>query len=133
MPTPIHESFSEQVSNETKAQLNCIASGNNKAARFAARISSVRSGSIQLREFDSDDDIIIDQPYIQRQPNDQFQHDEAEYLAAVYEIACSQDGRELRKAAWTYILYSNGGKYLSTNQHLRFCLLFCDTRPVLAL
>jgi hypothetical protein len=25
----------------------------------------------------------------------------------VYEIACLQDGRELDKAAWTYILYSN--------------------------
>lgn len=26
----------------------------------------------------------------------------------VYEIACSQDGRGLDKAAWTYIPYSNG-------------------------
>jgi hypothetical protein len=26
----------------------------------------------------------------------------------VYKIACSQDGRELGKAAWTYIPYSNG-------------------------
>jgi hypothetical protein len=66
MPTTIHESFSEQVSKETKAQLDRIASGNDEAARFAARISSVRSGSIQLREFDSDDDIEIDQPYIQQ-------------------------------------------------------------------
>ncbi|TVY43760.1 hypothetical protein LSUB1_G001256 [Lachnellula subtilissima] len=38
MPTPIHESFSEQVSNETKAQLRRIKSGNDEAARFAARI-----------------------------------------------------------------------------------------------
>jgi len=25
----------------------------------------------------------------------------------VYEIACSQDGRELGKATWTYVQYSN--------------------------
>jgi hypothetical protein len=108
MPTTTHESFSEQVSQETKAQLDRIASGSDEAARFAARIFSVRSGSIQLREFDSDDDIEIDQPYIQRQPDEQFQHEEAEYPGVVYEIACSQDGRELGKAAWTYIPYSNG-------------------------
>jgi len=64
--TATHESFSEQVSQETKAQLDRIASGNDEAARFAARISSVRSGSIHLREFDSNDDIEIDQLYIQR-------------------------------------------------------------------
>jgi hypothetical protein len=108
MPIAIHESFSEQVSQETKAQLDHIASGSDEAARFIARISSVRSGSIQLREFDSDDDIGIDQPYIQRQPDKQFQYEEAEYPGVVYEIACSQDGRELGKAAWTYIPYSNG-------------------------
>lgn len=67
----------------------------------------MRSGSIQLREFDSDDDTEMDQPYIQRQPDDQFQHDEAEYPGVVYEVACSQDSRGLRKAAWTYIPYSN--------------------------
>jgi len=26
----------------------------------------------------------------------------------IYEIACIQDSRELYKAAWTYILYTNG-------------------------
>ena len=107
MPTTIHESFSEHVSKATKAQLDHIGNGNDEAARFAARISSVRSGSIQLREFNSDDEIEIDQPYILRQPDEQFQHEEAEYPGVVYEIACSQDSRELDKAAWTYITYSN--------------------------
>jgi hypothetical protein len=82
---------------ETKVQLHDIASGNDEAARFVARISSVRPGSIQLREFDSDD-IEIDQPYIQRQPDEQFQYEEAEYPGVVYEIACLQGGRELGKA-----------------------------------
>ncbi|KAI9735395.1 MAG: hypothetical protein M1818_006401 [Claussenomyces sp. TS43310] len=108
MPTTRHESFSEQVSQATKAQLERIASGNDEAAKFAAQISCVRSGSIQLREFDSDDSIESDHPYIQRQPDEQFQHEEAEYPGVVYEIACSQDGRDLDKAAWTYIPYSNG-------------------------
>ena len=107
MPTTIHESFSERVSEETKAQLQHIKDGNDEAARFAERISSVRSGSIQLREIDSDDDIGIDRPYIQRQPDDQFQHDEAEHPGVVYEVACPQNTRDLRRAAWTYIQYSN--------------------------
>jgi hypothetical protein len=108
MPTTIHDSFLQQVSKETIAQLDRIGRGNDEAARFAAGISSVRSGSLQLREFDSDDDIEIDQPYIERQPDDQFQHEEAEYPGVVYEIGCSQDRRKLVKAAWTYIPYSNG-------------------------
>ena len=107
MPTTIHESFSGQVSEETKTQLQRIKDGNDEAARFAARISSVRSGSIQLREIDSDDDTETDRTYIQRQPDDQFQHDEAEYPGVVYEVACSQGSRDLHKAAWTYIPYSN--------------------------
>ncbi|KFZ24289.1 hypothetical protein V502_01229 [Pseudogymnoascus sp. VKM F-4520 (FW-2644)] len=106
MPTTIHDSFSQKVSKETIAQLDRIACGKDEAARFAAGISSVRSGSLQLREFDSDDDIEID--YIERQPDDQFQHEEAEYPGVVYEIGCSQDRRKLAKSAWTYIPYSNG-------------------------
>jgi hypothetical protein len=99
MPTTKHKSFSEQVLKATIAQLDRIGSGNDEAARFAAQISSVRSGSIQLRELDSDDEIEIDQPYIQRQPDEQFQHEQAEYPGVLYEIACSQDSRSLRKAA----------------------------------
>jgi hypothetical protein len=42
MPTAIHKSFPEQMSKETKAQLNRIASGNDEAAKFVAQISNVR-------------------------------------------------------------------------------------------
>lgn len=106
MPTAIHDSFLHNVSKETIAQLDCIGRGNDEAARFAERISSVRSGSLQLREFDSDDE--IGRPYIERQPDDQFQHREAEYPGVVYEIGWSQEPTKLAKAAWTYIPYSNG-------------------------
>lgn len=34
-------------------------------------------------------------------------YEEAEYPGVVYEIGYSQDGRKLRKSAWTYIQYSN--------------------------
>lgn len=107
MPTTKHECFLEKVSTATKAQLEYIGKGNDEAAKFAARISSVRSGCIRLQEFNSDDEIDQDRPIIRRQPDDQFQHDDAEYPGVVYEIACSQDPRELVKAAWTYIPYSN--------------------------
>lgn len=107
MPTTKHETFIEMVSMATKAQLEHIGKGDDETARFAARISSGRSGDIYLQEFNSDDEIHQDQPIIRRQPDDQFQHDEAKYPGVVYEITYSQDPRELVKAAWTYIPYSN--------------------------
>jgi hypothetical protein len=109
MPTPIHESFSAQVSDATRRQLDSIAQGAGRAAEFAAHISSVRSGRIQLREFDPDDPVLkLSQPYIQREPDEQFQHVDAKYPGVVYEIACSQSGQDLDKAAWDYIPHSNG-------------------------
>jgi len=38
----------------------------------------------------------------------------------LYEIACSQDSRELGKAAWTYILYSNGNIKAVVGFELRY-------------
>jgi hypothetical protein len=97
MPTTIHERFTEQVSDFIKGQLKCIKSGNDEAARFAGQILSVRSGSIRLKEFDSDDDIEIDQAYIQRQPDDQFQHKDAEYPGVVIKTGVTQNTKELRR------------------------------------
>jgi hypothetical protein len=109
MPTTIHESFSGRVSDAIKRQLQKIAEGGGIAADFAARISSVRSGRILLQEFDPDDPILkSDRPYIQREPDEQFQHADAEYPGVVCEIAYSQDGKDLDKAAWVYIPHSNG-------------------------
>jgi hypothetical protein len=65
MLTTIHDSFLHQVLKETIAQLDHIRRGNDEAARFTAGISSVRSGSLQLQEYDSDDD--IEKPYVKRQ------------------------------------------------------------------
>lgn len=100
MPTAIHDSFLHNVSKETIAQLDCIGRGNDEAARFAERISSVRSGSLQLREFDSDDE--IGRPYVETG------HPVVVQYKAEYEIGWSQDPTKLAKAAWTYIPYSNG-------------------------
>lgn len=70
MPTTIHESFAAKVADETKPQLQEISNGQGNAAELAARIFSVRSGRIQLREFDSDDEIgSSDHLYIQREPD----------------------------------------------------------------
>ena len=89
MPTPIHESFSAKVSQETIAQLDSIGKGNGEAAEFVRRIFSVRSGSIRLREIDSDDDIETGgQSYILQQPDDQFEYEEAE-SGVVYKTAWS--------------------------------------------
>lgn len=79
MPTTIHESYLEQMSDKTKASLKRIRSGNNKAAGFVAQISSIRSRSIRLQEFDSNNDTKVNQSYILQEPDDQFQHKEAKY------------------------------------------------------
>ncbi|TAQ90752.1 Phosphatidate phosphatase/4-nitrophenylphosphatase [Chlorociboria aeruginascens] len=105
--TAKHEFFSEFLSIETTVQLRHIASGNDEAARFAAQISSGGSTTMYLTEFDSDN-IDTDVPYIRRDPDIQFQHEEAEYPGVVYEIAVSQDSKDLDKAAWNYITHSNG-------------------------
>ena len=97
------------MSDEIKRQLENIAKGEGNAAKFAASISTVRSGQIQLREFDSDDSISkSDRPYIRREPDEQFQHTDAEYPGVICEIAYSQNGEDLDRAAWDYILHSNG-------------------------
>jgi hypothetical protein len=109
MPTTVHEYFSAQVSDEIKRQLKKIAEGKGRVADFAARISSVRSGRIHLKEFDPDDPVLnFNHPYIQREPDDQFQHADAEYPGVVCEVAYSQKGKDLDKAAQVYIPHSNG-------------------------
>jgi hypothetical protein len=40
--------------------------------------------------------------------DEQFRHVDAKYPGVIYEIACSQSGKDLDKAAWAYIPYSNG-------------------------
>lgn len=84
---------------EIKRYLEKMAEGEGNAVR-----SSVRFGRIQLREFDPDDPISkSDRPYIQREPDEQFQHADAEYPGVVCEIAYSQNCEDLDKAVWVYI------------------------------
>ncbi|KAI9736071.1 MAG: hypothetical protein M1818_006247 [Claussenomyces sp. TS43310] len=106
MPTTIHEVLQGKVSNCIESQLKRIAEGQGQAADFAAKIHNALSATIYLREFD--ENATLDKPPIRRDPDGQFQHADAEYPGLVLEIGYSQKGIDLDKAAWQYILYSNG-------------------------
>ncbi|KAA8570597.1 hypothetical protein EYC84_002854 [Monilinia fructicola] len=110
MPSVRHETFSAKVSRETEAQLVKIANGpKNETSEFASKISTGRSGKVYLREFDSDDDDLeLIKDWIEREPDEQFQHEGAVYPGVVFEIASSQSRKSLEKVAWDYIQYSNG-------------------------
>lgn len=45
---------------------------------------------------------------VRRGPDGQFQYLDAAYLGVVLEISYLQDGKNLKKLAWDYILRSNG-------------------------
>lgn len=73
---------------------------------FASRIESARSSRILLRERTSETGEIC-YP-LRRQPDEQFQYRSAAYPGVVIEVSYSQDGKNLRRLAQDYILYSNG-------------------------
>jgi len=90
MPTANHESFSEQVSQETKAQLDRIASGSDEAARSYE--SSTRTTTSKLTNPTSNDS----------------------------QMSSFNIRRELGKTAWTYIPYSNGNIKAVVEFELRY-------------
>lgn len=102
MPTPVHELVSTSLANEINEQLQCVAKKGGRAGEFAAQIVNAGSSRILLAE------IAKDNTPLQRQPDAQFQNENAVYPGLVVEISYSQDGKNLDKLAWQYIQGSNG-------------------------
>ncbi|RYO76470.1 hypothetical protein DL766_010157 [Monosporascus sp. MC13-8B] len=102
MPTPVHELVSTSLADEINEQLRCIAKQGGRAGEFAAQIVNAGSSRILLAE------IVKDNTPLQRQPDAQFQNENAVYPGLVVEISYSQDGKDLDKLAWQYIQGSNG-------------------------
>ncbi|KAI1839507.1 hypothetical protein JX266_014281, partial [Neoarthrinium moseri] len=75
--------------------------------KFAASIANGTSSRILLRESPFDG-LATTNPPMQRQPDAQFQHHNAAYPGVVLEISYSQNGKDLDRLAWDYILKSNG-------------------------
>ncbi|KHN94123.1 uncharacterized protein MAM_08053 [Metarhizium album ARSEF 1941] len=103
MPSPVHEFFANILALNLQIQLHRIATQDNDTGTFASRIRIGGSATIQLAEGDSE----LFQT-IQRQPDAQFRHANTQYPGVVIEVSYSQDGKNLRKLAQDYILYSNG-------------------------
>jgi hypothetical protein len=106
MPSPIHKVFSASLGEFLRDELSRIAHRQDEAGEFATQIESARSSRIFLRERTSETGEIC-YP-LRRQPDEQFQHKSATYPGVVIEVSYSQDGRNLRRLAQEYILYSNG-------------------------
>ncbi|KFA81728.1 hypothetical protein S40288_05989 [Stachybotrys chartarum IBT 40288] len=103
MPCPVHDFFSASLVKHIQEQLKSIAGRSDQAGEFASNIHSGGSSRILLREGLSE----TSRP-LRRQPDAQFQHERAAYPGVVIEVSYSQDGKNLRKLAEDYILYSNG-------------------------
>ncbi|TWU77387.1 hypothetical protein ED733_006087 [Metarhizium rileyi] len=78
MPSPVHEFFANILALDLQVQLLEIATQDNDTGIFASKIRIGGSATIQLAE------------------------------GVVIEVSYSQDGKNLRKLAQDYILYSNG-------------------------
>ncbi|EXU95204.1 hypothetical protein X797_011727 [Metarhizium robertsii] len=103
MPSPVHEFFANILALDLQVQLLEIATQDNDTGIFASKIRIGGSATIQLAEGDSESF-----QNIQRQPDAQFRHANTQYPGVVIEVSYSQDGKNLRKLAQDYILYSNG-------------------------
>ena len=104
MPSPVHDFFSTSFAEEIRDRLNNIKDGGGEAGYFASKIANGGSSRILLAEVDSEGS----RDPIRRQPDAQFQHEDAVYPGVVVEVSYSQDGKDLAKLAQDYILYSNG-------------------------
>jgi len=106
MPAPVHDIFSTSIANEIHKQLQQIATRHDKDGAFAGQIINGGSSRILLEktgEGPTDPTVPL-----QRHPDAQFQHKQAAFPGVVLEVSYSQDGKNLERLAWDYILHSNG-------------------------
>jgi hypothetical protein len=89
VPTTINENFVGIGVKRHKAQLDLIGSGYYEAARFVVRTISVKSGSIQLPEFDLDNSIEVTNPTSNNSWMISVNTRILSILGMVYEIVCS--------------------------------------------
>ncbi|KAI9155788.1 Secondary metabolism regulator laeA [Paramyrothecium foliicola] len=99
MPSPIHDFFVSFLDNDIQKKLDSVVEQRqDTVGAFAAQIRSGRSSRLRLPTEGTS--------YIERHPDAQFQHLKSVYPGVVCEVSYSQDGKDLRKLAWQYIVYS---------------------------
>jgi len=109
MPFDLHEFFAESIGYEVTTQLARVGEGDGESAEFARNIFNIGSGTLYLREFDSDSDASKSEHKVMRkEPDKQFQYRAAMYPGVVIEIAYSEQFKTTEKYARQYIRFSSG-------------------------
>jgi len=112
MPSDLHESFVESIGHEVTTQLAQAGKGDDEAAEFARKISNVGSGTLNLREFDSDSDMPNEPSrstkVMRKEPDKQYQHCAATYPGVIIEVEYSEKFEITERYARQYIRYSKG-------------------------
>ncbi|RSL44543.1 hypothetical protein CEP54_014640 [Fusarium duplospermum] len=102
MPSPTHDFFAMYFRDTVCAQLNKLATdGTDEMKELAMKIESAMGSRVLLKEVDDAND------EIKREPDILFKYPGTVYPGVVIEVSYSQDGKDLRRLAQDYILYSN--------------------------
>lgn len=102
-PPNFHGIFAPEIAYELHRQLRQIGKQKNNPGMFACKLMLGGSATVQLAEGDSKSFQAI-----RRDPDAQYLHPRSRYPGVVKEVSYSQDGKDLRKLAEDYILYSKG-------------------------
>ncbi|KAG7408728.1 hypothetical protein Forpe1208_v012290 [Fusarium oxysporum f. sp. rapae] len=102
MPSPTHDFFAIYFRDEVCTQLNkLVTSRTDETKDVARKIESAMGSRVLLKEVDDEND------EIKREPDILFKYPGTVYPGVVVEVSYSQDGKDLRRLAQDYILYSN--------------------------
>jgi hypothetical protein len=97
MPSTLHETLRSRITQELILQLRTIAQSSSPSAIFADNIGSYGSAEIVSK----------DSKYGLHQPDDSFQHHDAQYPGVILELSYSQKKKDLPRLADAYILGSD--------------------------
>ncbi|CZT13825.1 uncharacterized protein RAG0_17316 [Rhynchosporium agropyri] len=97
MPGPLHESLQSYITQAILSQLDTIAQSDSPSAKFAVEIENSASAEIVSK----------DPRYGSHQPDASFQHFDAQFPGAIFEVSHSQQGKDLSRLADAYILGSD--------------------------
>src|SRR4051812_47732442 len=90
MPSPVHDFFKTFLANEIRDQLKRIADKGGATGEFAAKIEDGGSSRILLEEGISDGASEGPSHPMRREPDGQFQHQDAAYPGVVLEVSYLQ-------------------------------------------
>ncbi|KAL9567457.1 hypothetical protein ACKAV7_008407 [Fusarium commune] len=103
MPSPIHSYVASVFQQEVVTELhNAVANCTDETKSIAKKIMNVQDCRVYLKETGDN------YGPTKREPDIQFQYPDTTYPSVVVEVSYSQDGKDLRRLAQDYILYSDG-------------------------